>query len=86
MSTFPTRNLIFLHDSKSNLKFLVDSGASTYFNPAAFKLGAVHRYLVGANGKLVPAWGRRRQIVSFAGHDFELDFFLAAVASLAWIF
>jgi hypothetical protein len=28
MSTFPTKNLIFLHDSKSNLNFLVDSGAS----------------------------------------------------------
>ncbi len=36
---------------------------------------------MGANGKLVPAWGRRRQIVSFAGQDFEFDFFLAAVAT-----
>ena len=36
---------------------------------------------MGANGKLVPAWGRRRQTVSFAGHDFEFDFFLAAVAT-----
>jgi hypothetical protein len=35
---------------------------------------------VGANGKLVPAWGGRK-IVSFAGHDFEFDFFLAAVAT-----
>jgi hypothetical protein len=36
---------------------------------------------VGANGKLVPAWGRRCQTVSFAGYDFQLDFFLAAVAT-----
>ncbi len=36
---------------------------------------------MGANGKLVPAWGRRRQTVSFAGHDFEFDFLLAAVAT-----
>ncbi len=36
---------------------------------------------MGANGKLVPAWGRRRQTASFAGHDFEFDFFLAAVAT-----
>ncbi len=36
---------------------------------------------MGANGKIVPVWGRRRQIVSFAGQDFEFDFFLAAVAS-----
>ena len=36
---------------------------------------------MGANGNTVPVWGRRRQIVSFAGHDFEFDFFLAAVAT-----
>jgi hypothetical protein len=36
---------------------------------------------VGANGKLIPAWGRRSQIVSFAGQDFEFDFFLAEVAT-----
>jgi hypothetical protein len=36
---------------------------------------------VGANGKIDPVWGRRRQIVSFAGHDFEFDFFLAVVAT-----
>jgi hypothetical protein len=35
---------------------------------------------VGANGNIVPVWGRR-QIVSFAGHDFEFNFFLAAVAT-----
>ncbi len=36
---------------------------------------------MGANGNIVPVWGRRRQIVSFADHDFEFDFFLAAVAT-----
>ncbi len=36
---------------------------------------------MGANGKIVPVWGRRRQIVSFADQDFEFDFFLAAVAT-----
>jgi hypothetical protein len=36
---------------------------------------------VGANGKIVPVWGRRRQIVSFTSQDFEFDFFLAAVAT-----
>ncbi len=36
---------------------------------------------MGANGKLVPAWGRCHQAVSFAGHDFEFDFYLAAVAT-----
>ncbi len=36
---------------------------------------------MGANGKIVPVWGRRRQIVSFTGQDFEFEFFLAAVAT-----
>jgi hypothetical protein len=37
---------------------------------------------VGANGQPVPPWGRRRrQTVCFADHNFEFDFFLAAVAT-----
>jgi hypothetical protein len=35
---------------------------------------------VGANGNIVPVWGRR-QIVTFANQDFEFDFFIAAVAT-----
>jgi hypothetical protein len=33
MSAFPTKNLIFLKDSKSNINFLVDSGASISILP-----------------------------------------------------
>ena len=38
---------------------------------------------MGANGDVVPVWGRRRrrQAVTFANQDFEFDFFLAAVAT-----
>jgi hypothetical protein len=36
---------------------------------------------VGANGDIVPVWGRRRQTITFASQDFEFDFFLAAVAT-----
>ncbi len=36
---------------------------------------------MGANGKIVPLWGRRRQTISFAGQDFEFNFFPAAVAT-----
>jgi len=81
MSTFPTKNLIFLKDSKNNFIFLVDSGASISILPHSSSAPPTGPHLVGANGKLVPAWGRRRQIVSFAGQDFEFDFFLAAVAT-----
>jgi hypothetical protein len=81
MSTFPTKNLIFLQDCKSNLKFLVDSGASILILPHSSSAPSTGPHLMGANGKLVPAWGHRHQTVSFAGHDFEFDFFLAAVAT-----
>jgi hypothetical protein len=36
---------------------------------------------VGANDKLVHAWGHRRQTISFTSHDFKFDFFLAAIAT-----
>jgi hypothetical protein len=81
MSTFPTKNLIFLHDSKSNLKFLVNSGTSISILPHSSSALSTDPHLVGVNGKLVPVWGRPRQIVSFPGHDFEFNFFLAAVAT-----
>jgi hypothetical protein len=81
LSTFPTKNLIFLHDSKINLKFLVNSGSSISILPHSSSAPSTGPHLVGANGKLVPTWGRCRQTVSFAGHDFEFDFFLAAVAT-----
>jgi hypothetical protein len=81
MSTFPTKNLIFLHDSQNNFKFLVDSGASISILPHSSSAPPTGPHLVGANGKLIPAWGRRRQTVCFAGHTFEFDFFLAAVTT-----
>jgi hypothetical protein len=81
MSIFPTKNLIFLKNSKSNLNFLVDSGASISILPRSSLALPTGPHLVGANGKIVPVWGRRRQTVSFAGQDFEFDFFLAAVAT-----
>ncbi len=36
---------------------------------------------MGANGKPIPAWGLHRRTVCFAGHNFEFDFLLAAVAT-----
>jgi hypothetical protein len=81
MSAFPTKNLIFLKDSKSNLNCLVDSGASISILPHSSSAPPTGLHLVGANGNIVPVWGCRRQIVSFASHDFEFDFFLAAVAT-----
>jgi hypothetical protein len=81
MSAFPTKNLIFLKDSKNNFNFLVDSGASISILPHSSSAPPTGPHLVGANGNIVPVWGRRRQIVTFASQDFEFDFFLAAVAT-----
>jgi hypothetical protein len=81
MSTFPTKNLIFLKDSKNNFNFLVDSGASISILPHSSSAPPTGPHLVGANGDVVPVWGRRRQTVTFANQDFEFDFFLAAVAT-----
>jgi hypothetical protein len=82
MSAFPTKNLIFLKDSKNNFNFLVDSGASISILPHSSSAPPTGPHIVGANGDIVPVWGRRRrQIVTFAGQDFEFDFFLAAVAT-----
>jgi hypothetical protein len=81
MSTFPTKNLIFLHDSKSNIKFLVDSGGSFSILPHSSSAPSTGPHLVGANNQPVPVWGCRRQTVCFGHHNFEFYFFLAAVAT-----
>jgi hypothetical protein len=57
MSTFPTKNLIFLKDSKNSLNFLVDSGASISILPHSSSAPPTGLHLVGANGKIVPVWG-----------------------------
>jgi hypothetical protein len=77
----PQKNLIFLHDSQNNFKFILDFGASISILPHVSSGPPTDPHLVGANGKLIPAWGRHHQTVCFAGHNFEFDFFLAAVAT-----
>ncbi len=60
---------------------LVDSGASISILPHSSSAPSTGPHLVRANGKLGPARGRRSQIDSFAGQDFQFNFFLAAVAT-----
>jgi hypothetical protein len=81
MSTLPTKNLIFLHDSRNNFKFFVDSSASISILPHSSSARPTGPHLLGAKGKPIPAWGLRRRTVCFAGHNFEFDFLLAAVAT-----
>jgi hypothetical protein len=81
MSTLPTKNLIFLHDSQNNFKYLVDSGASISILPHSSSAPPTGPHLLGANSKPIPAWGLHRRSACFAGHNFEFDFLLAAVAT-----
>jgi hypothetical protein len=55
MSSLPTKNLIFLQDSRNNLKFLVDSGASISIRLHSSSAPPTGPHLVGANGKQIPA-------------------------------
>jgi hypothetical protein len=57
---------------------LVDSGVSISILPHSSSAPSTGLHLVGAN---VTAWGRRHRTVCSAGHNFEFDFFLAAVAT-----
>jgi hypothetical protein len=82
MSTLPTKNLIFLHYSLNNFKFLVDSGVSISILPHSSSTPPTGPHLVGANGKPIPAWGLRCRTVCFAGNNFEFDFLLAVAAPI----
>jgi hypothetical protein len=83
MSTLPTKNLIFLHDSHNNFKFLVDFGASISILLHSSTATPTGPRLVGVNGKAIPAWGLCHHTVCFAGHNFEFEFLLAAVPPLS---
>jgi hypothetical protein len=64
MSAFPTKNLIFLKDSRNNFNFLEDSGASISILPHSSLAPPTGPRLVGANGDVLPVWGRRRRSIS----------------------
>jgi hypothetical protein len=64
MSLKPAKNLIFLHGSHNDFRFLADSGASMSILPTG-------PYLVGANSRTIPAWGFREFSVCFLGPIFK---------------
>jgi hypothetical protein len=75
MSFLAAKNLIFLQDTKHNIKFLVDSGASLSILQHSRSALPTGPHLVGANGKQIPASGFRRRTVCFSGQNFEFDFY-----------
>ncbi len=49
------KNLIFLHDTQNNFRFLVDSGATLSILPHTFTEPSTGPHLVGANGRTILA-------------------------------
>ena len=72
-------NLLFLHDSVSGQKFLVDTGAALSIIPFRSANQPSGPELLGADGREIPAWGSRELKVIFGGHPFCFWFVCAAV-------
>jgi hypothetical protein len=70
--------LVYLHDSKTNEKFLVDTGAAVSVLPHTSKEPSTGPPLSGADGKPIPSW--RSIIKTFGVRAFLCTFILAAVS------
>jgi cleavage and polyadenylation specificity factor subunit 1 len=67
--------LVYLQDSKTNQKFLVDTGAAVSVLPHTSGPP-----LSGADGKAIPSWGSVRKTLNFGIRTFLCTFILAAVS------
>ena len=69
-------SLIFLSDSVSGKRFLVDTGAALSVFPHISKRPSFGPKLIGADGRPIPAWGRQQMRLSFSGTVFSHEFVL----------
>ena len=74
-------SLLFLCDSLSGQRFLVDTGAAVSVFPHTSTLPSSGPPLVAADGRPIASWGRRQLQLSFSGNTFSHSFLLAGVAS-----
>ncbi len=72
--------LIFLQDSVSQQRFLVDTGASVSVFPHRSSLPPNGPPLTGADGKPIASWGAVTRKLSFGLQTFLCSFILAAVS------
>ena len=72
--------LVYLHDSKTKEKFLVDTGAAVSVLPHTSKDPSTGPPLSGADGKPIPSWGSVKKTLNFGVRAFLCTFILAAVS------
>ena len=72
--------LVYLHDSKTKEKFLVDTGAAVSVLPHTSKDPSTGPPLSGADGKSIPSWGSVKKTLNFGVRAFLCTFILAAVS------
>jgi hypothetical protein len=72
--------LVYLHDSETKQKFLVDTGAAVSVLPHQLQKPPSGPPLSGADGKPIPAWGSVKRTLNFGVRTFLCTFILAAVS------
>ena len=72
--------LIYLQDSVSEQRFLVDTGAAVSVFPLRSSAPSSGTPLTGADGKSIASWGTVKKTLSFGLRTFLCTFILAAVS------
>ncbi len=72
--------LVYLQDSKSNTKYLVDTGAAVSVLPHSSPSLSSGQPLTGADGKPIALWGTVTRSICFGIRTFLCTFILAAVS------
>ncbi len=72
--------LVYLQDTESKQKFLVDTGAAVSVLPHTSRAPSSGTSLTGADGKSIPSWGTVKKILTFGLRTFLCSFILAAVS------
>ena len=73
-------DLVYLHDSKTKEKFLVDTGAAVSVLPHSSQKASTGPPLSGADGKSISSWGSIKRTLNFGARAFLCTFILAAVS------
>jgi hypothetical protein len=72
--------LVYLQDSETKQKFLVDTGAAVSVMPHQARTPSSGPPLSGADGKPIPSWGTVKRTLNFGVRTFLCTFILAAVS------
>jgi hypothetical protein len=72
--------LVYLQDTESKQKFLVDTGAAVSVLPHNSRAPSSGTPLTGADGKSIPSWGTVKKTLTFGLRTFLCSFILAAVS------